>query len=135
LKLLLGALFAVVSWLASASVCRGLQDELFNLTLDLVKMQAERTRAEAKLDGSIQRVQLDNQMLVRWYAPGSLRVVHAADSFRGDSDVIDSICSQVSVPAGRIFMNLQDHLWVRSWVLNLCIDQWLPSGKSEIHDA
>ena len=47
------------------SVCRGLQDELFNLTLDLVKMQAERTRAEAKLDGSIQRVQLDNQMLVR----------------------------------------------------------------------
>ena len=45
-------------------VCRGLQDELFNLTLDLVKVEAERTRAEAKLDGSIQRVQLDNQMLV-----------------------------------------------------------------------
>ena len=44
--------------------CRGLQDELFNLTLDLVKVEAERTRAEAKLDGSIQRVQLDNQMLV-----------------------------------------------------------------------
>ena len=46
------------------SDCRGLQDELFNLTLDLVKVEAERTRAEAKLDGSIQRVQLDNQMLV-----------------------------------------------------------------------
>ena len=45
-------------------MCRGLQDELFNLTLDLVKVEAERTRAEAKLDGSIQRVQLDNQMLV-----------------------------------------------------------------------
>ena len=46
-----------------ACLCRGLQDELFNLTLDLFKVQAERTRAEAKLDGSIQRVQLDNQML------------------------------------------------------------------------
>ena len=49
--------------------CRGLQDELFNLTLDLVKVEAERTRAEAKLDGSIQRVQLDNQMLVGCPSP------------------------------------------------------------------
>ena len=55
----------VNSYLIPASLpCRGLQDELFNLTLDLVKVEAERTRAEAKLDGSIQRVQLDNQMLV-----------------------------------------------------------------------
>lgn len=43
---------------------RGLQDELFNLTLDQLRVKAERTRAEARLNGSIQRVQLDNQMLV-----------------------------------------------------------------------
>jgi hypothetical protein len=43
---------------------RGLQDELFNLTLDEFRVEAERTRAEARLSGTIQRVQLDNQMLV-----------------------------------------------------------------------
>ena len=45
--------------------CRGLQDELFNLTLDQLRVKAERTRAEASLNGTIQRIQLDNQMLVR----------------------------------------------------------------------
>ena len=45
-------------------IFRGLQDELFNLTLDQLRVTAERTRAEARLNGSIQRVQLDNQMLV-----------------------------------------------------------------------
>ena len=49
--------------------CRGLQDELFNLTLDQLRIKAERTRAEAKLNGSIQRIQLDNQMLVRPLLP------------------------------------------------------------------
>ena len=44
---------------------RGLQDELFNLTLDQLRVKAETTRAEARLNGSIQRVQLDNQMLVQ----------------------------------------------------------------------
>ncbi|BDA48868.1 probable vacuolar protein sorting-associated protein 13A at C-terminar half [Coccomyxa sp. Obi] len=45
------------------SVVGGLQDELFNMTLDQLRIKAERTRAEAKLNGSIQRIQLDNQML------------------------------------------------------------------------
>lgn len=52
-------------------VCRGLQDELFNLTLDQLRVKAERTRAEAKLNGSIQRIQLDNQMLVRHSLPNA----------------------------------------------------------------
>ncbi len=51
-----------------ACLCRGLQDELFNMTLDQLRVKAERTRAEAKLDGSIQRIQLDNQMLVRHHS-------------------------------------------------------------------
>ena len=38
------------------------------MTLDQLRIVAERTRAEAKLNGSIQRIQLDNQMLVSYSA-------------------------------------------------------------------
>ncbi len=39
------------------------------MTLDQLRIGAERTRAEAKLNGSIQRIQLDNQMLVSSFSP------------------------------------------------------------------
>jgi hypothetical protein len=45
------------------SVMGGLQDELFNLTVDQLEWLLERRRIEARLEGSIRRVQLDNQML------------------------------------------------------------------------
>ncbi|KAK9815754.1 hypothetical protein WJX72_009012 [[Myrmecia] bisecta] len=45
------------------SVMGGLQDELFNLTLDRVSLHGHLTKLEAKMAGSIRRVQLDNQML------------------------------------------------------------------------
>jgi hypothetical protein len=45
------------------SVMGGLQDELINLTLDRIEWHLERRRVEARVQGHIRRVQLDNQML------------------------------------------------------------------------
>lgn len=45
------------------SVMGGLQDELINLTLDRLEWHLERRRVEARVQGHIRRVQLDNQML------------------------------------------------------------------------
>lgn len=44
-------------------VVGGLQDELFNLTIDAAKVTAVRTRLEMQVEGSVAKVQLDNQML------------------------------------------------------------------------
>ena len=48
---------------AGLMVVGGLQDELFNLTVDSAKVSAVRTRLELQVEGSIAKVQLDNQML------------------------------------------------------------------------
>lgn len=44
-------------------VVGGLQDELFNITVENIKTTSIRTRQEMTLSGSIARVQIDNQML------------------------------------------------------------------------
>ncbi len=48
---------------AGLMVVGGLQDELFNLTVDSAKVSAVRTRLELQVEGSVAKVQLDNQML------------------------------------------------------------------------
>lgn len=48
---------------AGLMVVGGLQDEIFNLTIDLLKATAVRTRQELTVRGTVARVQLDNQML------------------------------------------------------------------------
>ena len=48
---------------AGLMVVGGLQDELFNLTLDHLKACALRTHLELTFSGSIHKIQLDNQML------------------------------------------------------------------------
>lgn len=48
---------------AGLMVVGGLQDELFNFTVDSAKVSAVRTRLELQVEGSIAKVQLDNQML------------------------------------------------------------------------
>jgi hypothetical protein len=48
---------------AALLVVGGLQDELFNLTVDRVLIAAVKNRLELTLTGSVDRVQLDNQML------------------------------------------------------------------------
>jgi hypothetical protein len=48
---------------AGLMVVGGLQDELFNLTMDSAKVSAVRTRLELQVEGSVAKVQLDNQML------------------------------------------------------------------------
>ncbi|KAK9867090.1 hypothetical protein WJX84_006946 [Apatococcus fuscideae] len=76
------------------SVMGGLQDELFNLTVEQVKVKGERSKLEAKLEGSIRRLQLDNQMLDATQpvvlAPTS--VAHSrsgtAQAALGDADLI-----------------------------------------------
>jgi hypothetical protein len=47
----------------SLVVMGGLQDELFNLTTDEVRAAAVRTALELQVEGSVRKVQLDNQML------------------------------------------------------------------------
>ncbi|KAK9800258.1 hypothetical protein WJX73_008605 [Symbiochloris irregularis] len=71
------------------SVMGGLQDELFNLTMDKIEWSAERTRLETEMRGSIKRLQLDNQMLDATQpvvlAPASAAHAHSetAASLRG----------------------------------------------------
>lgn len=48
---------------AAMLVVGGLQDELFNLTVDSIRVAAVKTRLELTLTGSVDRLQLDNQML------------------------------------------------------------------------
>ena len=48
---------------AGLMVVGGLQDELFNFTVDSAKVTAVRTRLELQVEGSVAKVQLDNQML------------------------------------------------------------------------
>ncbi|KAL3135445.1 hypothetical protein ABBQ32_007626 [Trebouxia sp. C0010 RCD-2024] len=75
----------------ATSVMGGLQDELFNLTLDNIQASGHMTRLEATLTGSIRRVQLDNQLLdaTQPVVLASASVAHArsdtAQSLVGDT--------------------------------------------------
>ncbi|KAL0018632.1 hypothetical protein WJX77_009530 [Trebouxia sp. C0004] len=75
----------------ATSVMGGLQDELFNLTLDNLQASGHITRLEATLTGSIRRLQLDNQLLdaTQPVVLASASVAHArsdtAQSLVGDT--------------------------------------------------